>query len=359
MQTQQLSQIAQPLLSWYGANARVLPWRESPLPYNVWVSEIMLQQTRVEAVKPYYDRFMRVLPDVWALAKAEPDRLLKLWEGLGYYNRVRNLQRAAKEIVEKYGGEFPSSYQNIIALPGIGKYTAAAICSIAFGQPYVVVDGNVCRVAARLMACEDDIAKEGTRDAFRTALQAAMPEERAGDFNQALMELGAMVCLPNGAPRCGECPVSQHCLAYAQDNPAAYPVKAPKKARKIEERMVFLLFHPRGDRVALRRRPRTGLLASMWEFPGAAAQELDEPAAARQLSEWEVGTAAPPRACGRAVHIFTHREWHMAGFEATLTDAKLPDGWVWADRGLLADEIALPSAFRTYTALAKERISNQ
>lgn len=354
MHMQQLSQISQPLLKWYEAHARVLPWRESPLPYNVWVSEIMLQQTRVEAVKPYYDRFMYALPDVQALAKATPDQLLKLWEGLGYYNRVRNLHRAAEMIVENFDGVFPDSYDDVLSLPGIGKYTAAAICSIAFGQPYVVVDGNVCRVAARWTACEEDISKESTREAFRKILQAAMPEGRAGDFNQALMELGAMVCLPNGAPRCAACPVSEHCLARAQGNPAAYPVKAPKKARKIEKRLVFLLYHADGRRVAFRRRPQAGLLAGMWEFPSATLDDAGV-GAAEQIEEWGLRVLSVRR-CGSAVHIFTHREWHMTGFEATLTDSNLPDGWIWADEKMLAQDLALPSAFQVFTRQVKKRI---
>ena len=355
MRTEQISQIAKPLLTWYEAHARVLPWRECPLPYNVWVSEIMLQQTRVEAVKPYYDRFICALPDVCALAKAAPDQLLKLWEGLGYYNRVRNLHRAAVMVVEKFGGIFPCRYEEVLSLPGIGKYTAAAICSIAFGQPYVVVDGNVCRVVARLTACEEDIMKEKTRSALRKALQDIMPDDRPGDFNQAIMELGATVCLPNGEPRCTSCPVSQYCLAYEQANPSAYPVKTAQKPRKTEGRLVFLLFHPDGGRIALRRRPESGLLAGLWELPSVANKDMGAEGAAKQLNEWGL-RASQLCACGKAVHVFTHREWHMAGFEATLHCVNLPDDWIWADGVMLEKEIALPSAFRVFLRLVEKRI---
>lgn len=355
MRTQQLRNITQPLLTWYGHHARVLPWRESPLPYHVWISEIMLQQTRVEAVKPYYDRFMRALPDIFALAAADSDELLKLWEGLGYYNRVRNLHRAAEIIVREFDGAFPQEYDKVLSLPGIGKYTAAAICSIAFGQPYAVVDGNVCRVVARLTVCEDDIGRESTRNVFREVLENSLPEKRAGDFNQALMELGATVCLPNGLPRCGECPVRGYCVAYEQGNPTAYPVKAPKKERKTEKRMVFLLFDPEEKRVALRRRPRRGLLAGMWEFPGTGQSDIDRERAIRQLNEWGL-LSQLPQACGEAVHVFTHREWHMSGFAAVLENSDLPDGWLWVDEKTLEREIALPSAFRVFAKIVKQRI---
>ena len=197
-----LEKIVKPLLAWYDKGRRILPWRESPTPYHVWVSEIMLQQTRVEAVKPYYDRFMQELPDIEALAKVDEEKLLKLWEGLGYYNRARNLKKSAEKIVIDYEGQMPDSYEELVKLTGIGSYTAGAIASIAFGKPYPAVDGNVLRILARLRLDERDILDAGVKRAVETELLQVIPKDRPGDFNQALMELGAVVCVPNGMPKC-------------------------------------------------------------------------------------------------------------------------------------------------------------
>ena len=234
MEQFQLERIVEPLLSWYDANARILPWREQPTAYRVWVSEIMLQQTRVEAVKPYYERFMKACPDVRALAVAEEETLLKLWEGLGYYNRVRNMQKAAQILVKENKGEIPAHFEELIKLPGIGKYTAGAISSIAFGIPVPAVDGNVLRVITRITADERDIAKDSVKQAIARDVQEIIPMRRAGDFNQALIELGAIVCVPNGPAKCTECPVAHLCEAKKQDIVNEFPKKAPKKARTIE-----------------------------------------------------------------------------------------------------------------------------
>lgn len=224
-----LKQCVEPLLAFYDRGRRILPWREEPTPYHVWVSEIMLQQTRVEAVKPYYDRFMKALPDIRSLSQAEEEKLLKLWEGLGYYNRVRNMKKAAEILVDRYGGEMAPSYEDILSLPGIGSYTAGAISSIAFGIKRPAVDGNVLRVLSRLRADAANIMQQSVRNRIEEELLAIMPEDRPGDFNQALMELGAMVCTPNGAPKCGECPWKELCVAHREGRETDFPCKPPEE----------------------------------------------------------------------------------------------------------------------------------
>ena len=342
MKTQALDRLPIPLLQWYRENARVLPWRSDPTPYHVLVSEIMLQQTRVAAVLGYYARFMEALPTVEHLAAVEEDRLLKLWQGLGYYNRARNLKRAAECIVERFGGEFPRRYEDLLTLPGVGAYTAGAIGSIAFGLPVPAVDGNVLRVVSRITGDEGDITRPDTRRRVEEALRQVMPTETPGDFNQALMELGATVCLPNGAPLCGSCPAGEFCTAYLTGRTGELPVKAPKKARRVEERTVFLIFY--GSRVALRRRGEKGLLAGLWEYP-------NEPAPAPCPVE---AAAFSPGGTGK--HIFTHIEWHMTGQVVEAASAELPEGWVWADLAELGRDYALPNAFRAFTPLVEGRL---
>lgn len=264
-ETEILTRLSAPLLRWYDENRRVLPWREEVSAYRTWVSEIMLQQTRVAAVLPYFERFMAAFPDVAALAAAEPDRLMKLWEGLGYYSRARNLQKAAKIVTEQYGGQFPRTYDGLCALPGIGDYTAGAILSIAFGQAVPAVDGNVLRVAARITGSGFDILDAKNRRTFRAWMAAAMSRERPGEYNQALMDLGATVCTPGGEPLCDACPARDFCRAHQTGRERQLPVRAPKKARRREEKTVFLLV--RECCAALRRRPEEGLLAGLWEYP--------------------------------------------------------------------------------------------
>ena len=330
-----------PLLSWYNDNQRDLPWRRDPTAYHVWLSEIMLQQTRVAAVLDYYRRFLTVLPCVADLAGCAEETLMKLWQGLGYYSRARNLQKAARVIMEVHGGEFPSDYAAIRALPGVGDYTAGASASIAFGQPRAAVDGNVLRVLSRVTANPQDITAQATKRACAAAVEEILPVRTPGAFNQALMELGATVCLPNGAPLCDRCPLRQFCLAYERDLTAALPRKAPKKARRVEERRVYLIFS--GNRVALRRRAETGLLAGLWEYPN------------------EVSPAAPPVA-GRvdfartAKHIFTHIEWHMTAYTVQAESDALPDGWVWADRAELAEKYSVPNAFQAFEQIVEEHL---
>ncbi|MFA9381330.1 MAG: A/G-specific adenine glycosylase, partial [Acetanaerobacterium sp.] len=261
----QLHEIVKPLLQWYDAHARILPWRSRPTPYRVWVSEIMLQQTRVETVLPYFEQFVAALPDVHALARADADLLLKLWEGLGYYSRVRNLQKAARVVTAQYGGVLPDEFDALCGLPGLGAYSAGAVASIAFGRRVPAVDGNVLRVIARVTADRAPITDAAVKKRITQAVTGILPTARVGDFNQSLMELGATVCLPNGVPKCGECPLAALCMAREQGLCTLLPVKAPKKARSVEYRTVLVLMC--GERLAVRRRGGKGLLAGMWELP--------------------------------------------------------------------------------------------
>lgn len=346
---QALGSIVEPLLVWYGRHARVLPWREQPTPYRVWVSEIMLQQTRVEAVKPYFERFLKELPDIPALAACEQERLLKLWEGLGYYSRVRNLQKAAQAVMEQYDGQLPADYQKLKALPGIGPYTAGAVASIAYGIPVPAVDGNVLRVTARVLNSRADIASPAVKKQVEQAVGAVMPQKRAGDFNQALMELGATVCLPNGVAKCEECPLRELCGAYRQHTVMELPVKAPKKARRIERRTVLVLLAE--NRVALRRRPEQGLLAGMWELPNGEGSFSPQ-----QITELVENLDAGLRELiplGEAKHIFTHIEWHMTGYAVRLERCVPHEGWAWANKREIEEIYALPGAFKAYAAQLK------
>ncbi len=342
-----LDKLTVPLLEWYRDNARRLPWRDDPTPYHVWLSEVMLQQTRVAAVLDYYRRFLEAAPDVAALAALPEDRLLKLWQGLGYYSRARNLQKAAQVIVERYGGAFPSDYAAVRALPGVGDYTAGAVCSIAFGQAVPAVDGNVLRVYARICGDEGDIASPQMKKKVAQAIRAAIPLHAAGAYNQALMELGATVCLPNGAPLCERCPAKGFCAALARGCTAELPVKAPKKPRRVEERTVWLIFWE--DGVALRRRPDKGLLAGLWEFP-------NEPGDGPLPQSWGIEALSEAYA-GQARHIFTHIEWRMALRAVEAGGDALPPGWVWAGGDELEEKYAVPNAFERALGCAKERLN--
>lgn len=338
-----------PLLTWYDLNGRTLPWRSVVTPYRTWVSEIMLQQTRVGAVIPYFERFMEELPDVSALAAVSEERLLKLWEGLGYYSRARNLQRAAKIVVSDFGGALPQSYHALLSLPGIGEYTAAAIASINFSEPVAAVDGNLLRVAARVSGCGEDIMDAKVRRLFRQRLDAAIDADRPGAYNQAMMDLGATVCLPNGAPKCEICPARTVCEAYKNGLTEVLPVRAKKKSRRVEERTVLLLFQ--NGKAALRKRPDTGLLAGLWEYPNLP-ESLDEAGALLALAQ--MGLSAESIApAGSAKHIFTHIEWDMKGYFADVAGEN--DDLIWADADAF-DALALPMAFKKYTALVRARL---
>lgn len=336
--SQSLSKLVPHLLEWYRDNQRILSWRSDPTPYHVLVSEIMLQQTRVAAVLSYYQRFMEAFPTVNDLAQAEEDHLLKLWQGLGYYNRARNLQKAACQIMGQHDGQFPDSYEALLSLSGVGEYTAGAIASIAFGLPEPAVDGNVLRVITRITGDPSDISRTDTKKAIRTALAEIIPIHAPGDFNQALMELGALVCLPNGAPDCARCPIRPFCTAYLEGKTHLLPIKGAKRPRTIENRTVYLIFHQ--GTVALRRRPAKGLLAGLWEFPN----ELSD---SKHSAQWRLSPIQAEQ-CGAGRHIFTHREWHMTGECWLMANDRLPDGWVWADAKALAEVYAIPNAFSAF-----------
>ncbi len=330
-----LEELPKPLLKWYRENARVLPWREDPTPYHVWVSEVMLQQTRVAAVLDYYRRFMNAVPDVETLAGLSEECLMKLWQGLGYYSRARNLQQAARQIMEDYHGVFPAEFQKIRALKGIGDYTAGAICSIAFGLPEPAVDGNVLRVVSRITGDDGDISAASMRRKVTEMLRPLIPPDAAGDFTQAMMELGAVVCLPNGVPLCETCPVRDFCVAFKTGQTDRLPVKAEKRTRRKENRTVWLIFYQ--QKVALRKRPERGLLAGLWEFPN----ELEETDGPR---EWGIPISREYPA-GKARHIFTHIEWNMTVRITVPVSGQLPEGWVWADEHELKEIYAIPGAF--------------
>ena len=337
--------IAQPLLHWFWANHRVLPFRSDPTPYHVWVSEIMLQQTRVAAAVPYYERFVQELPDIPALAACEEERLLKLWEGLGYYSRVRNLQKAARIVCEQYGGQLPGDLAALKKLPGIGDYTAGAIASIGFGIPAPAVDGNVLRVFARLYNDEGDIMQPAVKAATTQKVMAQQPAEAPGDFNQALMELGALVCTP-GQPDCAACPLQALCLGRQSGNPARLPQKAPKKARKKCE-LTLCLAQDAAGRWLLQKRGEQGVLAGLWQPPVLAEEALDEKkalAAAQKLLPAAVLLKEKPL---KAKHIFTHLEWHMTAYVMAVPCTPPPEGFVWASPAQLEQEYTLPGAFKT------------
>ena len=334
---------AERLVEWCAAVRRPLPWRLLPTPYHVWVSEIMLQQTRIEAVIPYYARFLEALPDIRSLAEVEEDKLLKLWEGLGYYSRARNLQKAARQVMADFDGQLPRKAGELKKLPGIGDYTAGAIASIAYGEPEPAVDGNVLRVMTRVLKRDDDIMRPKTRADLAGLLRSCYPGgERAGLLTEGIMELGETVCLPNSTPRCADCPLSTLCRAYLDNETERYPVKSPPKQRRVEQRTVLLLFC--AGRYAVRKREGKGLLAGLWEFPNldGALDEAQARDAVRSLGGEVIGMEP----CGEARHVFTHVEWHMRGFYAEL--AKELPGFLWKTSEEIRRDCPIPTALKYY-----------
>lgn len=329
------------LLPWYHDNKRDLPWRKDTQPYHVWLSEIMLQQTRVEAVKGYYSRFINALPNIADLANCDDDALHKLWEGLGYYSRVRNLKKAAQMVMEYHGGKFPGEYGQVLKLPGIGEYTAGAICSICFNHKTPAVDGNVLRVISRITDDATPIDLPAYKKQTQENLAQIYPED-AGSFTQALMELGATVCGPNRKPDCVHCPCRDFCLGAKRGTAEALPVKLPKKGRRQENMTVFICCCD--GKYALQKRDDRGLLADLWQFPNVPgkleAQQAVDAAKALGLHTRQVRLSLDKS------HIFTHVQWNMRGFYLEVTDCTLDFQWFSADE--IEKNIALPTAFRQF-----------
>lgn len=343
---ERLKQMAEPLVNWYREKRRQLPWRENPSPYHVWVSEIMLQQTRVEAVKPYYERFLKELPTIHDLAAAGEDKLLKLWEGLGYYNRVRNMQKAALQVVEEHGGDFPQDYELIRKLKGIGNYTAGAISSFAFGIPKPAVDGNVLRVVSRITESYEDIMKASVRARMEKELEKVIPTDAASDFNQGLIELGAIVCVPNGAPKCDVCPVAHLCKAHKNGTQDELPVKSKAKARKIEKKTVFIFKD--GENVAIHKRPSKGLLAGLYELPNVEGHLTQDKALAYSR---QIGLAPLHiQPLEEAKHIFSHVEWQMIGYAIRVDELEkaCTENMLFVHPEEVENEYPIPSAFEKY-----------
>ena len=347
-----------PLIIWYNAAKRDLPWRHTKDPYRIWVSEIMLQQTRVEAVKAYYERFVAALPDAAALAACPDDRLMKLWEGLGYYSRVRNMKKAAQMITDSFGGQFPAERKELLSLPGIGSYTAGAVASIAFGKREAAVDGNVLRVYARMTALRENVllpevkkmAEEDLGDVVRS-LPESSDDELPGSFTQALIELGALVCVPNAAPHCEECPVSGYCKARAAGIQEELPVRLRKTKRRAEQLTVLLIRD--GEETAVRKRLDRGFLAGLYEFPHLPGHVSAEEAVS--FVEENGFEALRVTQLQNARHLFSHVEWDMTGYEIRIAPrGEIPGGWLFAGREDLLGRLAVPSAFSAYLRLIRD-----
>ena len=332
--------ITKQLLEWYSFNKRDLPWRHTKNPYLIWISEIMLQQTRVEADKVYYERFIKRLPSLEDLATIQEDELLKLWEGLGYYSRVRNMQKCAKCLVEKGYSNLPSTYQELIALPGIGKYTAGAILSIAFDQSVPAIDGNVYRIISRFYALEETISKASSYAYFATYLDKILPPKDCGDFTQSFMDLGSLICIPKN-PKCEECPLKEKCQAYLQKSVDKYPVIQKKKEQKIEERNVYLYIYQ--DKIGIRKRDNKGLLASMYEFPNdtesLSSIDIENDLLEKGISYEQV------LEIGESKHVFSHIIWYMKGYLIYLNE---PIDLLWVSKTALFSQYSIPSAFSYY-----------
>lgn len=335
-----IKNIATPLLTWYGENKRDLPWRRTKNPYAVLVSEMMLQQTQVNTVIDYYKRFLARFPSFEALAVAEEQDVLALWQGLGYYSRARNLHALAKRVVAEYGGVLPDEAEALRALPGIGDYMCGAVMSIAFEKPLPAVDGNVLRVSTRVLNRHEDITKAKTRKEISAQVAEWMPKNAAGDFTQAMMELGALICKPKN-PSCDTCPLASHCAALAKGTVSVLPVKTPKQKPKTMEYFVVLVTAQ--DKLLMQRREEKGLLAGMWGLP------MVEKRADTDIDAVVCGWINKPRRCGKrlgeAVHIFTHRRWEMSVIHYPIEKPMEDVSGTWVAMNEL-DRFPVPEAFK-------------
>ncbi len=339
-----LAQMTEPLIRYAETVDNDLPWRGDADPYHVWISEIMLQQTRIAAVLPYYERFLRAFPTVQSLSQAPDDKVMKLWEGLGYYSRARNLKKAAMLVMNEYGGVLPQDVALLRRLPGIGAYTAGAIASISYGMPEPAVDGNVLRVIMRLFACSDDVLKDSTKRDVAEALRAVYPAGREATLlTEGLMLLGERICTAPSEALCDICPLRNICRAHLGQITALFPVRSRKKPRRIEERTVLLL--RAADTYAVLRRPPTGLLAGLYEYPNVEGT-LSPEAVGDYVASMGL-TAVSVRPCGTAKHVFTHVEWHMTGYEVSVSDERTPFAMYSARQ--IKETLAIPSAFRAFT----------
>lgn len=336
-----LQELVNPLLSWYQKNQRDLPWRKTTDPYAIWISEIMLQQTRVETVKPYYQRFLDCFPTIESLANGREDILLKRWEGLGYYRRAFHLQQAAQVIMKKYHGLFPKSYREVISLPGIGSYTAGAILSIAFSEPYPAVDGNVLRVIYRILGSFQEIGNSLSKQRVEHMIKEVLTKENARNFNQALMELGATICLPKKQAKCHSCPLSKFCKAYQENWVELLPMKKQKKASKIVEKTCLLL--ECNGNYAILKRPSQGLLGGLYQFPEAQFMTKQS-----EVVKWCKENQLAPFYIQRLddhQHVFTHLTWKMNGFYVRVEEEN--QAFLWVSKEAL-EQYSIPTAFSYY-----------
>lgn len=336
------------LLNWYAKNKRDLPWRKTKDAYYIWISEIMLQQTRVEAVKIYYERFTKRLPTLKDLAEIKEDELLKLWEGLGYYSRVKNMQKTAKILVEKGYNTLPANYEELIELPGIGAYTAGAILSIAYDKPSIAIDGNVYRVLSRYYEIKESISKSTTYSIFEKYMKKILPKEKAGDFTQSFMDLGSSICTPKN-PKCKECPLQEECKAQKKNTMELFPVKEKKKEQKVEERTIYMYIYK--DKIAIQKRKSTGLLASMYEFPNKletpSVIDIENDLIERKISYQSI------QEIGESKHIFSHIIWYMKGYQIILNEPI--EKYIWVSKEELITKYSIPSAFSYYLDYIKKQ----
>ncbi|MCI8760916.1 MAG: A/G-specific adenine glycosylase [Clostridia bacterium] len=329
------------VIKWYRENKRELPWRKEKNAYHIWISEIMLQQTRIEAVKQYYERFLKQIPTIQHLAQIEEEKLLKLWEGLGYYNRARNLKKAAQIMEQMYDGNMPKTYQELLQLPGIGEYTAGAISSIAYDEKVPAVDGNVLRVVSRVIGSKKDVLDRNTKKEMTQKLQDVMPNQ-AGDFNEGLMELGELICVPNGEPCCEKCPLQNICLAKKKNLTNVIPVRIQKIKRKKEDRTVFLLEFE--GKIAIRKRETKGLLANMYEFPNID-KKVNKKQIETVLQKWLLAEKQIKKV-GTHHHVFSHIEWDMIGYKVQVTNKN--EMFLWKTKEEILEKYPIPGAFMPF-----------
>ncbi len=333
-----MKKMREPIIEWDQENKRELTKRKEKNPYHIWISEIMLQQTRIEAVKQYYERFLKQIPTIEALAEIEEEKLLKLWEGLGYYNRARNLKKAAQVMQEEYEGKMPKHYKELIKLPGIGEYTAGAISSIAYDEKVPAVDGNVLRVVSRVVGSKKDVLENKTKKEFTEKLQEIMPKQ-AGDFNEGLMELGELICIPNGEPLCEKCPLQKMCIAKNKDLTSLIPVRNQKMKRRKEDITVFLLEYE--GKVAIRKREEKGLLANMYEFPNIT-KKMTKKEIPKVLQVWKLESKQIEK-IGAHHHVFSHIEWDMVGYKIQLSS--MNKEFEWIEKEEILEKYPIPGAF--------------